>query len=350
MRCLILRAVLAVLVLWTLAGCQPPAVRPSAPPSPSPTIALPTTPPATPPTFVDEIVLDAPTSIGPGWSLLFALAYGDAPEQLGTSPGGEGVMWGPAYGTQLPDGTWWFLDAAHLRLARYSETGQYLSDLVLPPEFLTDEQYFQWATPFALADGTLVLTSTSLTGASLLLVSPAGSLNRVPMATWVGPHFSDGTSLFGFTPEQELVRINPRTGRLTPVRSFTGQSGDTFELTVTDNSLQVVRGATTRNVPVLAADAPQASTHPWVQAGMGADGVLSVLVVGTVEETIGDARTVAGFVTIDHRARVSAVEPVPTPFSDSDPGGGPHVGVRYGDSRPWLMFVDTDALRVYRRG
>ena len=29
---------------------------------------------------------------------------------------------------------------------------------------------------------------------------------------------------------------------------------------------------------------------------------------------------------------------------------GAHLGIRLGDDRPWLMAIDDDAVRVYRRG
>lgn len=34
--------------------------------------------------------------------------------------------------TQLPDGTWWILDTAHLLLAHYPEAGRYLDDALTP--------------------------------------------------------------------------------------------------------------------------------------------------------------------------------------------------------------------------
>ena len=325
------------------------STNPSVPASNTPA----TTPSASPsPTFIDEIILAEPSAIAPNWSLLFALPYGNAPERLGTSLGGdgEGIRWGPEYGTQMPDGTWWFLDAAHMRLAQFADDGTYRSEVKLPKKFLAQGQYFQWASPQALADGTLVLVSTSLSGASLLLMAPNRTLSRVPLKEQVGLLTTDGRYLYGFNQSQRTVRVDPRNGAITRVKAFAGQSGDTFTLAVGDHDLRITRGTASRTLPVQAAGLKNLDIHPWIQAAAGADGTLAVFIAGLVEETVGNAHDVAGFITIDQQGRVGAVESVPDPFSDSDPGGGSHVGVRLGDSRPWLMFVDTDALRVYRRG
>ncbi len=350
-------AILSTVVLLALGGCVAPGSPPatasstsaSASVSPTPTEVVTASPS---PTFIDRILLSTPSTIGPGWSQVFALPYGDNPDQLGTSLGGdgEGVRWGPDYGTQMPDSTWWFLDAAHRRLAQFSDTGQYLSDLVLPKKYLADGQYFQYASPFALADQTLVLVGTSIEPPSLLLVAPDRKLTRVRLAEWIGLLTTDGTWLYGFDEQERMVRVNPRTGAVSRVTAFTGQSGDTYSLAVGTNRLMITRGSTKRTVPVRAADNPTSDVHPWVQATMGADGVLAVLIAVTEEEEPGKARTLAGFVTIDRQGRVTPVETVPDLSSEADGGNGSHVGVRYGDSRPWLMFIDKDALRVYRRG
>lgn len=351
----------AALVLGQTA-CTSPATVSQVVPTPSiasmsPSLPASSTPATTPsaspsPTFIDEIVLAEPSTIAPNWSLLFELPYGDAPDRLGTSLGGdgEGIRWGPEYGTQLPDGTWWFLDAAHMRLAQFGDDGTYRSEVKLPKKFLAQGQYFQWASPQALADGTLVLVSTSLSGASLLLMAPDRTLSRVPMKEQVGLLITDGRYLYGFDHSQRTIRVDPRNGAITRVKAFAGQSGDTFALAVGDHDLRITRGMSSRTVPVHAAGLKNLDIHPWIQAAAAADGTLAVFISGMVEETVGNARDVAGFVTVDRQGRVSPVESVPDPFSDSDPGGGSHVGVRLGDSRPWLMFVDTDALRVYRRG
>lgn len=357
----------AALALTACAGPTPspsataPATTssPSSPSSPSTTTATPSAS-ATPTASeefarLDRVVLNPPSAFAAPWREVFALPYGDARERLGTSLGGdgEGITVGPSYGTQLPDGTWWFLDAAHKRLAQFSDTGQYLGEVVLPPEHLGQGQYFQYQLPQALADGTLVLSSTTIDSPALLLMAPDRSLRRVPLAQWVGVRATDGTALYGFDENDALVKVAPATGAIEPVTSFAGQTGDAYTVAVDDTdaggSLAITRPGVTLELPVTAASDPSAAVHPRVEVAMGADGVLALLVVGMVEQLDGEAWEVSGLLRLDKEGR-GTLDSVRDFASDADPGDGLRLGVRLGDSRPWLMAIDPDAVRVYRRG
>jgi len=303
------------------------------------------------------VVLDAPSALPATWTLLFTLPYGDTPDRLGTSLGGdggegdgsgEGIQWGPSYGTQLPDGTWWFLDAARLRLAHFGETGDYLGEVPLPAEHLAQGQYFQYQGPLALADGTLVLQGTSIDSRALLRLSPSGALARVPLAGDAFALTTDGTALSGFDANGAPARIDPATGAVSPASAFVGQGGAEFSVEVATGSLRVTRPGLDVTWPVTSASRPDAVVHPRVEAAMGSDGVLTILVMAFVE--VGDAvEDAVGVVRVDAAGR-GTVEPVRATTSDSDPGDGSHLGVRLGDDRPWLMFIDTDGVRVFRRG
>lgn len=63
----------------------------------------------------------------------------------------------------------------------------------------------------------------------------------------------------------------------------------------------------------------------------------------------GEGGNLAGFLTISPDGVVSPMEPSRDPFSPSDPGSPAHLGVRPGSDVPWLMFIDTDGVRVYER-
>jgi len=322
--------------------------------APSTATASTTTPvpssPSAQPTYVDAIVLAEPAASAPAWRLAFELPYGDAPGRLGTSLGGDGagIRWGPSYGVQVGDGTWWFLDNAHRRLAHYSAAGAYLDEVTLPASVLQQGEYVQWAHPVALDDGTVVLTSTSVDAPGLLLLRPDRSLRKVTQSREAAAAYSDGKALFGFDPEGAPVRIDPGSGAVTPAAAFVTRDGRPFVLTVGAGSLTIEYGGGTRTLPVRAAAYPGQTVHPSLQAASGCDGALWVLVLGIVEPASGDARDVAGLVRIDASRRVEAPLAVPKTSSASDPADGSHVGVRAGDAAPWLMFVDVDALRVYR--
>lgn len=354
-----MRRIAYLLVLSVIiSGCTTgPTTDPSPTPPPTSASAPAGSPPATTPTpeepFIelDEIVLSEPSALGPSWSELFALPYGDAPEQLGTSLGGdgEGIQWGPSYGTQLPDGTWWFLDTAHVRLAHYSETGDYLGETPIPEQYLAGGEYVQYATPLALSDGTVVLQSTTPDDPALLLLSPQGGLSRVGLPEYVGVKGTDGTHLYGFAEDGSTVRIDPQTGALTAVDAFTGQSGQEFALSAAPGRIELTRSGTTLDLPVTATGHESATVYLSLEATDGADGVLNLLITGVIEDSPGEATDLAGFVRINATGR-GLVESVRPLTSESDPADGLRLGVRLGDSQPWLMVIDPDAVRVYRRG
>lgn len=172
----------------------------------------------------------------------------------------------------------------------------------------------------------------------------------VALPRTVGAQYSDGAWLYGFDEDGRGVRVDPRTGETTATATFTTQAGGRFTIAVAPGSLNLGMGGRTRSLPVLSADHPGVVVRPGVQVASGADGSLTVLVVGIVELAVDDMATVAGIVTVDAGGNVTAPEGVPDPFPASDPGDGSRVGVRPGDVRPWLMFIDPDAVRVYRRG
>jgi hypothetical protein len=292
--------------------------------------------------------LSQPISLNSSWKRIAKIGYGTAASKLGTSPGGENLMLGPDYGVQVPNKTWWYLDAAKLRLAHYSDSGAYLGQVKVPTKYLAQGIYFQWANPFALTDGTVVLTSNGASPA-LLLLSPAKKLTRVGLSRFFGPVVTDGHSLYGFDENGVSVRVKPRTGAITTVSNFKGQGGRTFAITAASDHLTVKRPGVNLRINLVDPAHPTLPVHPAVEAVMAANGKLWILATGIVEVSLSNTYDVSGLFSISPTGAVSAVEPVRTLYSDSDPGSGHHLGIRQGSSRPTLMFIDTDAVRVYRK-
>lgn len=301
------------------------------------------------PLVIRTLVLRRPGSLGPNWARIQKIGYGAKVAQLGTSAGGENLVWGPGYGAQVPDRTWWYADAAKKRLARYGNRGRYLGQVKLPKKYLAQGRYFQWADPIALADGSVVLTSTTIDSPALLRLTPSERLKTVPMTRYVHLVVSDGTSLYGFDANGKQVRVNPRTGKITTVKAFKGQGGRPFTLTAAAGHLLLTRPAVNLRFDLVDADHPSLVVHPSVEATMSANGKLWILVTGIVEVTPDDAHDVIGIFSVDADGNSSPARRVRTPTSDSDPGDGKHLGVRHGGSRPTVMFIDTDAARVFRR-
>lgn len=334
-------------LLLGVVGCTP------VPPSPTPTAIAPATRSASLIDFTagEPILLQAPGDLVPGWAALFSIPYGVTEDRLGTSLGGdgEGIAWGPSYGTQLSDGTWWFLDTAKLRLAHFDEKGGYLGTAPLPKDHLAQGEFFQWQSPQALADGSLVLQSTTPDRPGLLRLDPDGAFSQVDMDAFVGLQTTDGATLFGFDEQGSPVAVDPSDGTISPVDHFTGQVGLAYSVEAEPGSILVGVGTLRTAIPIESAEHPEALVHPAIEAATGSDGVLTVLVSGIVEVEPGAAVDTQALLRIDATGR-GTVEPLLPLTSASDPGDGARLGIRLGDDRPWLMVVGEDALQVYRRG
>lgn len=282
----------------------------------------------------------------PAWVEIMVLPYGDDVEHLGTSPGGdgEGIMWGPQYGTQMPDGTWWFLDVARFRIAHFSDEGDYLGEAVVPPNFLAQGQYFQFQMPQALADGTLVLSNPT---AQSLLLFDGEAFSSVGLADRFLVKNTDGSLLYGFSGE-EMERADPRNGEVEGVEGFAGPGGHEYSILVSGSELHFEIGGADLHLPVVWGSSPEAEVHPALEAKMDGEGTLHVFVTGFVEEVPGEITELVGYFTVDQAGFVSPVDDMRSPFSPSDPGSPAHLGLAP-EGTPWLMFVDTDAVRVFRR-
>lgn len=355
----------AACIALGVVGCAPgrPSPTPSASASVTPSAESSVTPsaestrPASPTpssslldfTTGEPVQLHAPGQLGPDWAESFALPYGDGEDQLGTSPGGEGLEWGPSYGTQLRDGTWWFLDTAHLRLAHFDDDGEYLGQAAIPEEHLARGTYTQFQSPLALADGSVVLQSTTVDRPGLLRLAADGTFSRVELDRFPGLKTTDGTSVFGFDEDGAPVVVDPDEGTIAPAESFVGQGGLSYFVEAEPGSVSVRVGDVPLVIPLQASEHPDALVYPSIEAATGTDGVLTLLVSGIAEVETGVAVDAAAVLRIDGTGR-GTVEPVPLLTSEADPGDGARLGIRLGDDRPWLMAVDAEALRVYRRG
>lgn len=303
------------------------------------------------PVATRTIVVKEPSKLNNRWHRVAAIGYGSARAKLGTSPGGDGsgLNWGPSYGTQVPNGTWWYADSAKKRLAHYSAKGHYLGQVKLPARYLKQGTYFQWQNPQPLADGTVVLTSTTIGAPGLLLLSPNGKLKRVRLSRFVAVAISDGSRLYGFDENRNKVRVMPRTGAIKKVARFVGQGGRSFTVSINPGYLRIVRPGVNLRVNLNAAGLPGLTVHPSIQVAMGASGKLWILVNGLVEASSNDLRTVVGLFNVNSSGRLSAVSALRDPSSPADPGDGHSLGIRHGGSRPWLMFIDEAAVRVFSK-
>jgi hypothetical protein len=139
-------------------------------------------------------------NMGPRWTEQ-VFPYGETEETLGTSPGGEGLMFGPDYGVQAKDGTWWFLDAAKKRLAHFAADGTYIDQVLMPEDLLVDGIYFQYQMPQPLTDGSIVATGWREGETTSLLRIRDGMATGISFGGAVAWVTTDGSYLYGHTLE-----------------------------------------------------------------------------------------------------------------------------------------------------
>jgi hypothetical protein len=288
-----------------------------------------------------------------GWIEVFTIPYGDGADTLGTAPGGDGGLeLGPEYGAQAPDGTWWFLDAAKLRLAHFAADGSYLDAVTVPDEVLVDGTYFQFQMPRILDDGTLVATGLG-SGSTRLLIMRSGVIEGAEIATELVPRVDDGVLLYGFTVGEGAsspVVVDVNEVESAETEWFLARNGDRFRLTVGAGELRIeTPDASPPMDRTLSVEAGEVGGPAFfsLESATGEDGTLHLLLVGFTEAD--ESLQLAGYLTVAADGTLSRVEPMRDPFTAADPGSPAHLGVRPGTSDAWLMFVDTDGVRVFRR-
>ncbi len=314
----------------------------------TPTTAQPTSTTNALPADESVIVSLAPYSdMGPTWSELF-FPYGEGEEFLGTSPGGDSgsLEWGPEYGTQTPDRTWWFLDAASLRIAHFGGDGGYLDQIPMPEDLLVSGLYFQYQLPQALDDGSVAVGGFDRPLLRVMDGAIAGAdvEGNIPWPT------TDGTHLYGSSFEDgTLLRIDPANPVIEPVDWLTTRAGTRFRVTVVEDEVLVEMpdAGLTRTLQMRFSEDPDVAARAGIEFETGVDGSLHILFYGTPvsDETLG----IGGFVTIAPDGEVGEAESIADPFSPSDPGSPAHLGVTPGTSTPWVMLIDEDGVRVFTR-
>jgi hypothetical protein len=289
--------------------------------------------------------------MGPAWTEAFVIAYGDSPETLGTSPIGDSgrARIGPRYGAQTPDGTWWVLDSSNKRIAHFSPAGEYIDAVDLGPELLSGGRFFQYESPYGMADGAFVATDIDV-GTSVLRI-----VNGEPDLAMASPSmsgsFSDGTRIYGFGFSGSPLALDPDIPEISRTDWFLTQTGSRFFLSVDASGLRIqlpdASPPVDRVVPIVTASDIDQAAFAGIEVTSTANGDIHVLLYGLAlnDEDV----QLGGFTTIRPDGSLTPVESVRNPFSDVDPSGPSHLGARFGAQSPWMMFIDNDGLRIYSR-
>jgi hypothetical protein len=353
------RPLLAILALLLAAcGVDSGATTTTTSTTTSPPTTIPTTsttaPSTTTTTPLAEGVLPLALEEMPDtWLETLFIPYGDTPDTLGTHLGGdgEGILFGPEYGAQAPDGSWWFLDVANLRVAHFSEDGDYLDEVIVPESLLVNGIYFQYAFPKVLTDGTVLASRLGGEGTVFLRIRD-GEIDSFSIPFEMTPRADDGEILYGFSFDEDsaLIAVDPVAETAEEVAWMVGRDGRRFTVAAGAGGLAVqLPDATPAATIDLEFEAAEIGgpVYLMVEPVTGADGTMHLFLLGFPERD--ERLQLAGYMTISAEGQVGPVEPILDPFTVSDPGTPTRLGVRPGTSDVWYMHIATDGVRVFAR-
>ena len=289
------------------------------------------------------------SEMGPGWTEQI-FPYGEGEESLGTDPGGEGLMFGPDYGTQSLDGTWWFLDTAKKRIAHFAPDGTYLDQVVMPEDLLVDGIYFQYQLPQALDDGSIVAIGWRAGETTSLLRIENGEASAVAFDGALAWVTTDGAYLYGHDVEGNAAyRLDPNDPTGESVDWFGARDGSRYMVSLNEDEILVelpdAAVPLTRTLQMRFSEDPEVIARGAIEVETGADGTLFILMYGA--PMTDDPLDIGGLVTISRDGVVSEVAQVTNLTSSSDTGSPARLGVTPGTSNPWLMVVGEDGVHVF---
>lgn len=331
----------------TTTTTEPPATT-STVPATTTTSPVPTTTTTTVPT--GELVLPAATEAMPDtWREVFFIPYGETPDTLGTSLGGdgEGIFWGPEYGAQAPDGSWWFLDTAKFRLAHFSPTGEYLEEVVVPTEMLVNGQYFQWSFPRVMADGTVL--AARITGGTHYIRYRDGVLDGFEVPVAAVPRADDGEIIYAMDFETSgLWAVDPTTESADPIDFMRGRDGSRYTVTVSPGTIHIDFPDTATNAMFeFTADEVGGPAYLSIEVMTDEEGTLHFFILGLPEAD--ESLQLAGYAAVSASGELLVLEPMMNPFTTSDPGTPARLGVTPGTTSPTFIHIGTDGVRVYTK-
>jgi hypothetical protein len=305
------------------------------------------------PRFVERAVplrLGTSSSFPDTWRRAMQIGYGPAAELLGQadSHGGQTAAWGPEYGAPAADGSWWFIDVEKHRLAHYDPTGRYLGAVAVPGRYL-GVQYLH-----VFADGSMWASG----GALESLVSDGRTARRVQLAVPPMPWgYDDGRTAYGGVARDDLYTLRVVNGEplIGHTEAYRTPTGSRFRLYFAGvNAGPLVLELFDAKPPLrLRLDYryrldPKLRLLVTAEVAAGTDGTIHLLLEGSTDQST-HPQSVSGYLSISPAGRVSPLESTPNPWNPSSPGTAAHLHVAPGGTAPSMVFVETDAVRVYTR-
>lgn len=347
-----------VLALLLITACGPDSGEPTttsttriptttAEPVTTTTSSLPTTTQAQGDTIA--VLLYPFAEMGPEWEQQ-VLPYGDTEDTLGTAPGGENLMLGPDYGTQTADGTWWIFDKAKQRIARFDLDGVFRDAMAIPGHVLQNGQFFQFQMPQAMDDGSIVATGFRgpESTAVLRIGDDAFTSENVDVGiSWVN---TDGQLLYGIRFEDRVAHsLDPLTAQVQVVEWLTARDGSRYLVTVVEDEIivELPDVGVTKTLQMRFSEDVNIPARAGIEVETDSEGSIHILFYGAPDsdESLG----VGGILSISPDGQVGEMEPITSPFSNSDPGSPAHLGVRPGTSTVWMMVIGEDGVHIHTK-
>jgi hypothetical protein len=333
--------ILTILLGLTVAGCDLTAPTTTTLDPIAPTTTVTTT--DTGPVRNTTVVSVSPfAEMGPGWTDIF-IPFGFDEDTLGP-PGADGSPAVAPQGTNTADGTWWLLDVPNRRIARFSDSGNHLGSTSIPPE-ITVIGSFAFQDPTALDDG-MVIAHSSRGSRTALLVALGDAVTETSVARDISWDVTDGSAIYGRSPQGDVFRLQAATGTVSPVDWFQARDGSQYLVTISAGDIVIDlpdAGAVT-TLQVGLAEQPEIEVSYQIAVETGSDGSIFVLIHGSPLSDPGLG--VGGLVTISPSGEVTRVQAISDPIGQ---GSIAQMGVTPLTSSPWLIVTETEGVRIYTR-
>jgi hypothetical protein len=275
--------------------------------------------------------LPGPTQFRAPWREAFHVRYGAADALLGADEGSK--PYGPDGGTPFPDGSWWFLDNAKSRIARYDASGRFLG---------AGPSVGGAQLPVAVDGGWLLAGA----GMGRMLVADATTARTLETPGY--PLTSDGHAAYGFGegPTMYVMRVLDGELRTEPADAYRTSAGSRYGVEF-HNDVLVVRLLDRQPALELRLHLVSPSgvpVDPAIQFAGDVNGAIHLFFAG--DTGAGDS---AAYAVIAKDGTVGPVEGLGAPRSRRDPGTGVLLRVIPGTATPAIVVIGEDAVHVYKR-
>ena len=160
------------------------------------------------------------------------------------------------------------------------------------------------------------------------------------------PAYDDGVHLYGFADRGRPVVVDPVDGSMRPTSDFRTPSGTPFSVAVGGRlKLDLPEAGVSKALPISTASG--AAAHVGVAAACGRRRHPPPVPDGIGEDD--ESLQLVGATLVSPSGEVAAVEALPNPLNESDPGSPAQLVMAPGSSTPMLVYVLPDGVHVYER-